>query len=69
MDLRRNRRFSGYSAKVIAEANVPDTINNGEIHFIINTPSDHTGHKDEVKIRSTAGNGLNYGIVCLLNAN
>jgi carbamoyl-phosphate synthase large subunit len=58
------------TAKVISEAGVPvnklhkladgrrpnvlDMIKNREIHFIVNTPSDHTARQDEVTIRSTA---------------
>jgi len=34
--------------------NVVDMMKNGEIDFIINTPSDQAARADEVKIRSTA---------------
>ncbi|MGB6223730.1 carbamoyl-phosphate synthase large subunit [Haloferula sp.] len=34
--------------------NVIDMMKNGEIAFVINTPSDQTAREDEVKIRSTA---------------
>ncbi|MGE9269736.1 MAG: carbamoyl-phosphate synthase large subunit, partial [Verrucomicrobiales bacterium] len=34
--------------------NVVDMMKNGEIDFIINTPSDSVAREDEVKIRSTA---------------
>ncbi len=34
--------------------NVLDMIKNGEIHYVINTPSGVTARKDEVRIRSTA---------------
>ena len=34
--------------------NVLDMMKNGEIHFIVNTPSSHESREDEVVIRSTA---------------
>ncbi|MEO8616139.1 MAG: hypothetical protein ABI600_13425, partial [Luteolibacter sp.] len=34
--------------------NVIDMMKNGEIHFIINTPSTHESRADEILIRSTA---------------
>ena len=37
-----------------ARPNVIDMMKNGEIHFIINTPSTHESRADEVLIRSTA---------------
>ncbi len=42
--------------KVLEQArpNVIDMMKNGEIHFIINTPSTHESRADEVLIRSTA---------------
>jgi carbamoyl-phosphate synthase large subunit len=42
--------------KVLEQArpNVIDMMKNGEIHFIINTPSTHESRADEILIRSTA---------------
>jgi carbamoyl-phosphate synthase large subunit len=37
-----------------ARPNVIDMMKNREIHFVINTPSDHEARADEVQIRSTA---------------
>jgi carbamoyl-phosphate synthase large subunit len=37
-----------------ARPNVLDMMKNGEIQFIINTPSGHEAHADEITIRSTA---------------
>jgi carbamoyl-phosphate synthase large subunit len=37
-----------------ARPNVIDMMKNGEIQFIINTPSGHEARADEVQIRSTA---------------
>ena len=37
-----------------ARPNVLDLLKNRDIHFIINTPSDHEARADEIQIRSTA---------------
>jgi carbamoyl-phosphate synthase large subunit len=60
---------TGGTARILAEAGIPvrllyklregrpnvlDLIKNGEMHFIINTPSGQQPRKDEVAIRSAA---------------